>query len=258
MTIFFLKSILSLLLLLVACYGTYAMFGIFGRTGAAPERTEQLKKRHKAAGYGYVVLFLAVSYLCISFLSASRAEPSPRAALHILLALAIIALLVIKVLFVRVYRQFYAQAKTIGILIGVLTFALVGISAGIYLAMSRFGQDPTADKSSFYSLHGPFLAVRQVAGPQALAVRTDRLSIQRGRTLFTARCAACHDPASTRTIIGPGLQGLLRNPKLPASGHPATPESIRFQLRQPMGRMPSFAYLTDDEMNDLIAYLNTL
>jgi hypothetical protein len=257
MTIFFLKSVLSLLALLFAVYGMYTMFEVFGR-GAAAEQAERLKKRHKVAGYGFVLLFVLVSYLCVSFLAASKAEPSSRTALHILLSLLIIALLLTKVFFVRNYRQFYGHAKIIGITLGVLTFALVGISAGFYLTVSRFGQDRTVDKSVYYSLRGPLLAVRQIAGPGAAAIRTDQSSIARGRTLFASRCAACHDPASTRTIVGPGLKGLLRNPLLPVSGHPATPESIRFQLRQPMGRMPSFAYLSDDEMNDLIAYLNTL
>ncbi len=257
MTIFLLKSILSLLVLLFAGYGLYAMFEIFGR-GVAASQADRLKKRHKAAGYAYALLFLAVSYLCVGFLAASKTEPSSRTALHIVLALAIIALFIVKVLFVRRYRQFYGMAKTIGIALGVLTFVLVGITAGFYLTVSRFGRDHTVDKSAFYSLRGPFLAVRQIAGPAALAIRTDRMSIARGRDLFASRCAACHEPSSTRTIVGPGLKGLLRNPVLPVSGHPATPESIRFQLRQPLGRMPSFAYLSDDELNDLIAYLNTL
>ncbi len=257
MTIFFLKSILSLISLLPASYAIYAMFELFGRTAAA-DQAERLKRRHKAAGYGFVLLFILISYLCIGFLAASKAELSSRSALHVLLSLTIIVLFVLKVLFVRRYRQFYAQAKTIGILMAALIFTLVGLSAGFYLTVSRFGQDHTVDKSAFYSLRGPVLAVRQIAGPAAQEIRTDPLSIERGRTLFAARCSACHDPASTRTIIGPGLKGLLRNPKLPVSGHPATPESIRFQLRQPMGRMPSFSYLSDDEMNDLIAYLNTL
>ncbi len=54
------------------------------------------------------------------------------------------------------------------------------------------------------------------------------------------------------------LEWLLKRPALPKSGHPATAESIRFQLRQPMGSMPSFADLTGDETEDLIAYRNTL
>ncbi len=257
MTIFLLKSVLSLLALAFAVFCMYSMLEALGR-GADAERTERLKHRHRVSGYGFALVVVLVSYLCIGFLAASKAEPSSRTVLHVLLALVIIALFLLKLSFVHRYRQFYGQARTIGMAMGILTFALVGISAGFYLTVSRFGQDPTADRSVFYSLRGPFLAVRQIASPSAAVVRTDRLSIARGRTLFVLRCAACHDPSSTRTIVGPGLKGILRNPVLPVSKHPATPESIRFQLRQPLGRMPSFAYLSDDEINDLIAYLNTL
>ena len=167
-------------------------------------------------------------------------------------------LFIVKVLFVRVYRQFYAHARTIGIVMGVMSFVLVGISAGHYLAVSGFGKDRSVDKSVFYELKGPFLRVVGTGTPSFAAIRTDHLSIERGRTLFRSRCASCHDPLTTNTIVGPGLKGLLRSPTLPVSKHPATAESLRFQLRQPLGRMPSFAYLSEDEMNDLIAYLNTL
>jgi len=256
-TIFLLKSVLSLLLLLPAAYGMYAMYTLFGRAPDA-DRAASLRRRHRAAGYVFVLLFLAVSYLCVAFAVAARTEPSPRASLHILLALAILALLMVKVLFLRLFRQFYEQAKTIGTMIGVLSFVLVGISAGYFLAVSRLGQDRTMDRSAGYALRGPFLAVTQVGRPVSEAVRTDRRSIERGQSLFASRCSACHDPHSTRVIVGPGLEGLLRKPKLPASGHPATAESIRFQLKQPLGRMPSFAYLSPEEVEDLIAYLNTL
>lgn len=257
MTIFQLKSLLSLLLLGLAALGMCAMLEVFGKEAPA-ERAAQLKRRHRVAGWSYILLFAIISYLCISFLAATRTEPSPRTALHILLSLAIIALVIVKVLALRRYRQFYAMARPIGIALGVLTVALVGLSAGIHLTVTRFGQDRTADRSAIYAFRGPFLAVRQVAAPGTAAIRTDRRSIERGQALFAARCAACHDPGSTRTVVGPGLQGLLRNPVLPVSRHPATAESIRFQLRQPLRGMPSFAFLSEDEMDDLIAYLNTL
>ena len=257
MTIFFLKSVLSVLMLLPAVYGMYAMYAVFGQTPVA-EHVARQKRRHRAAGYFFIVLLLIVTYLCVTFAMAARTEPSPRASLHILLALAIVALLMVKVLFLRRFRQFYEQAKAIGTVIGILSFVLVGISAGYYLAVSRLGQDRTMDRSASYALSGPFLTVKEIGGLESGAVRTDRRSIERGRVLFVSRCAACHDPKSTRTVVGPGLQGLLKNPKLPVSGNPATAESIRFQLKQPLGRMPSFAYLSHDEVEDLIAYLNTL
>jgi mono/diheme cytochrome c family protein len=256
-SIFTLKSILAVLMLGLAGYGMYTMMTVFGRD-AANLPVDRLKRRHKAAGYLYIALVLFVSYLCIGFAAASRAEMTPRAALHALLALTIIALFPLKVLFVRVFPRFYGHARTVGIVIGVTSFVLAGLSGGYFLAVSRCGQDRTIDRSVHYALRGPLLMVEQTGRPEITAIRTDRQSIERGRGLFGSRCAACHDPHSTRTIVGPGLQGLLRQPKLPVSGHPATAESIRFQLRQPLRGMPSFSYLSDDEMNDLIAYLNTL
>lgn len=257
MTIFLIKSFLSLLLLFFAGLSMYTMFEIFGRSSSAAS-AGNLKKLHKASGYVYVLLFVLVSYLCIGFMMASKAEHSSRVALHVVLAYSLIVLLILKVLFVRVYRQFYSHARTIGIVMGVMSFVIVGISAGYYLAVSGLGKDRSVDKSAFYELKGPFLRVVGTGSPSFATIRTDRLSIERGRALFLSRCSSCHDPVSTNTIVGPGLKGLLKNPTLPISKHPATAESVRFQLRQPTGRMPSFAYLSDDEMGDLIAYLNTL
>jgi mono/diheme cytochrome c family protein len=256
-TLFLLKSLLSLPLLVLAIYGMVTMFEVLDR-GTAPVRTDRLRKRHKVSGYIFILLFLLITYLCIGFTAASRTELSPRAALHVLLALSIIALFLVKVLFVRIYRQFYGQARTIGVILGIMSVVLIGLSAGYYLTVSRFGTDRSLDKSASYVLRGPFLAVKQTGTPGVAAIRTDRLSIERGRSLFASRCSACHDPLSTRTIVGPGFRGLLRNPLLPISKNPATAESIRFQLRQPRGAMPSFAYLSEDEISDLLAYLNTL
>jgi hypothetical protein len=255
-TIFFIKSILSLLLLATAVYGMYSMFQVFG--GAVAGSVERIKLRHKVSGYLSVLVLLFISYLCIGFAAASKAEPSSRAVVHIALALSIMTLFAIKVLFIRRFRQFYAQAKTIGIVIGVMSIVMIGISGGYFLTMTRFGQDRSADKSVYYRLERPFLTIARISGPGAASIRTDRMSIGLGKTLFMARCSSCHDPLSTRTIVGPGLKGLLKGPTLPKSGHPATAASIRFQLRQPLGVMPSFAYLTEDEVEDLIAYLNTL
>jgi cytochrome c1 len=42
------------------------------------------------------------------------------------------------------------------------------------------------------------------------------------------------------------------------SHYPATPENIVSQLMKPFGQMPSFDYLSDEEIEDLLAFLNTL
>ncbi len=234
----------------------YSMYALFGRTPDA-SRAPSYRKRHRAAGYAFLILLLLISYLCIDFAVGARVEPSPRASLHMLLAFVVTGLLIVKISFLRLFRQFYDQAKTMGTVIGILTFALVGVSAGYYLAVSRLGLDKTMDRSANYSFRGPLLEVK-LTGLPSERIRTDSRSIERGLIMFESRCANCHDAHSARTIIGPGLQRILKNQKLPVSGHPATAESIRFQLKQPAGRMPSFAYLSPDEVDDLIAYLNTL
>jgi len=257
MTIFLLKSMLSLLLLGLAGFSMYTMLTVFGREKSGLP-VERLKARHAVSGYLFLFLVLFISYLCIGFTIASRLEPTPRGALHALLALSIMALLLVKVLFVRTFRRFYDQARTIGIVMFILSFVMVGLSGGYYLAVSKFGRDRTMDRSASYALRGPWLTVAATGRPGRTEIRSDRGSIERGRTLFNTRCVACHDPFSTRTIVGPGLQGMLRRPALPASGRPATAENVLHQLRQPLGRMPSFAYLSDSEREDLLAYLNTL
>ena len=257
MTIFFIKSLLAMLLAVMACASLFTMLEIFGRPKPSAS-VDRLKRLHKVSGYLYLCLLLFISYLCIGFVAASRSDPSPRASLHIILALTILVLFVLKTVFVRAYRQFYSHVKAIGIVMAIMSFVLVGISGGYYFVESRLGRDQTVDKSVYYALTGPLLLVKKIGTPGILSVLTDPQSVGRGRILFNTKCSACHDPNSTNTIVGPGLKGLLRNPVLPISRHPATAESIRFQLRQPMGRMPSFAYLSEDEMDDLIAYLNTL
>jgi len=88
-------------------------------------------------------------------------------------------------------------------------------------------------------------------------VRTDQDSIEVGKLLFDSRCRKCHDPY--KDVGFPvGLHGILKKKSLPVSGKPATPENIAKQIRHPFYEMPEFTDLSDDDILDLIAYLNTL
>ncbi|GAB4547097.1 MAG: hypothetical protein Fur0020_15450 [Thermodesulfovibrionia bacterium] len=89
-------------------------------------------------------------------------------------------------------------------------------------------------------------------------LRTDAESINKGRELFNSKCAFCHDPNSTNTVVGPGLKGILKGGKLPISKRLATPDNIVRQLKEPYRDMPSFSYLSEDEIENIIAYLNTI
>jgi len=79
----------------------------------------------------------------------------------------------------------------------------------------------------------------------------------KGKAVFE-KCAMCHNADSTAKKLGPGLKGLFKKAKL-QNGQKATEANIRARIEGGGGGMPSYkAMLTDQEKDDLIAYLKTL
>lgn len=80
-----------------------------------------------------------------------------------------------------------------------------------------------------------------------------------GKKVFTDNCTACHSASTNQTIAGPGLKGLYKNPKLPATGKPVNDANVRKQILNGGGGMPGFkGQLSDVDVDNLIAYLKTL
>lgn len=250
MSIFLIKSLLSIPLVLLTLFGMFTMFEIFGRNERRYS-AEKLRRLHSISGMLYIILFILISYYCISFIARTQTELSPRGAIHALLSSAIFLLICIKIVVVRRYRQFYEHAKNIGVMIVLLSFLTTGSSAGFYLfAYGAMENNVTARQPD--RKPAPGVAARK------WIVRKDAESIKLGKEIFDSKCLVCHDPFSTRTTVGPGHKGIMKNAFLPVSKRPATPENIANQLRNPLGKMPSFAYLTDEEIIEIIAYMNTL
>lgn len=169
-----------------------------------------------------------------------------------------LVLLILKMLFVHVYRQYYNYLKITGFFIAFFTFLITGISGGHYLLISEFGTDDSFDKIMKYEKRTDQAGFTNTTEDAGFTINTDPESIRRGKILFDAKCSFCHNARSTEEIVGPGLKGVLKNRTLPASGRRATPGNIIRQFKQPFNRMPSFEYLSVKEISDIIAYLNTL
>lgn len=244
MPIFLLKSLLSILLLVLTLFSFLTMLEVFGRESRFD--LERLKRLHRLNGKIYLFLYILITYFCVDFIIKTKAEPSPRATFHGVFALSIITLLFLKFSFVRFYKKFYNWAKILGILIGLLTIGMIGTSAGYYLLISKFGMDLPVKKEE------------KKVEEKKFFVKTDLESIKKGQELYESKCYFCHDAFSTKWEVGPGHKGILKNPLLPVSKKPATPENIANQLRNPYKDMPSFSYLSDEDVLNLIAYLNTL
>jgi mono/diheme cytochrome c family protein len=78
----------------------------------------------------------------------------------------------------------------------------------------------------------------------------------RGAAVYQAKCARCHYPTSTRPLNGPGLQALTKLKAMP-SGAPPTDERLTAVILHGRQTMPGTP-LTDDQLNDMLAYLHTL
>jgi mono/diheme cytochrome c family protein len=77
-----------------------------------------------------------------------------------------------------------------------------------------------------------------------------------GAAVFQAKCARCHYPTTTQPLHGPGLQAITKIKAMP-SGAPPTDERLTNVILNGRGMMPATP-LTDEQLNDLLAYLRTL
>lgn len=78
----------------------------------------------------------------------------------------------------------------------------------------------------------------------------------RGATVFQVKCARCHYPTTTSSLHGPGLQALTKLKAMP-SGAPPTDERLADVVLHGRGMMPATP-LSDEQLQDLLAYLRTL
>ena len=250
MHIFSIKSLLSLVMLFMVLIAGFTMFEVFGRTEKR-FNAGTLQKAHRLNGMAFLLLYSLIAYFCLDFLVRTRTELSARAAFHLVFAVAVILLVILKILIATVYRQLYGRLQTIGMILLFATFGMIGTSAGYYLLTTHMGRELPAQKA-------PGQPKEVLPDEQKIAVGKDPVRIARGKEIYETKCTLCHDPAGYDKVVGPGHKHLLKNPDLPISKRPATPENVIRQLRTPFRDMPSFADLTDDQIQDLLAYLNTL
>jgi cytochrome c len=80
---------------------------------------------------------------------------------------------------------------------------------------------------------------------------------EKGKEVFQ-QCSVCHNADSTEKKMGPGLKGLFSREKM-NNGKKPTEANVRQKIDEGGNGMPAYKeMLSDDEKDDLIAYLKTL
>ncbi len=80
---------------------------------------------------------------------------------------------------------------------------------------------------------------------------------EKGKEVFQ-QCAVCHNADSAEKKMGPGLKGLFKKEKL-TNGKKPTDANVRAKIDEGGNGMPAYKdMLSDQEKDDLMAYLKTL
>lgn len=80
-----------------------------------------------------------------------------------------------------------------------------------------------------------------------------------GRKLYDNYCDRCHEPYSSRGKKGPSMKGVFKKQYMSVSGLPANDERMTDIVKNGRAKMEGFRQvMTDQQIQDLLAYLHTL
>ena len=255
MSFFAIKTALAVLLVAAGLTAAISMLTLMGK----PEKRMSipaLMRVHKTAGYVFVGLLLVLAVMGVRYLAAVGDNLALRGVLHWILAAALILIHALKLAIVRTFKQFVKFAPVLGMTVITMALLVATISAGFFAITRREALTPVVEQPAAEAEAGR-PAVEAVE-PTAEATQPTG-NPEHGKVAFARNCSNCHNADSTESGIGPGLAGLFERAELPSSGKPVTRENVRDQIITPMANMPSFqSYISDHDLTDLLAYVETL
>jgi hypothetical protein len=132
MSDYWIKTIFAILLLGAGLVSFLSMMARFGRPGDEI-RSERLRRLHKTAGYVYIALLAPLAFFGANFLIEMGDGLSTRGTLHFVVAAALLAILLLKFLIVKSYRQLLRYASTLGMAVFSLTLVIFLITAVYFI-----------------------------------------------------------------------------------------------------------------------------
>jgi mono/diheme cytochrome c family protein len=247
MSYFHVKSWIALLVMGAGVTALASMLALMGRSDRRL-RAERLRGIHRASGYAFAALIVVAAIMGLRYLGAVGDALPLRGVIHWVVAALLVVVLGLKIVVVRLARQFLKFVPVLGLIVFSLVFVVVVVSAVFFLVTGGAVGGLSAPASA---------GSRAARVERGTAIAAGDAS--RGEILFELHCSFCHHPDSGEAKVGPGLANLMAPGRLLSSGAAATPESVLAQLVDPMGSMPSFAEtLSEAELNDVMAYLARL
>lgn len=162
------STIISMVFLIVGAIAVYMMLAVQGR--GQPGNYQHFSRLHKWCGWLFLLLFAGMFILMLERVEDYWEETSPRIALHVTFATALLFLVVLKALIPRFFPKLSRHLFAIGITVYLSGFTMVWITAGYYLIW-EYEEAP-------YIHHGEM--------PEHM------LDLELGKQLFINKCSTCH------------------------------------------------------------------
>src|ERR1700691_5496391 len=155
-------------------FGAAAVWLIFeaSRRTHNPTARDRIIQAHRMAGYLFIALFCIMTWFMIARNQNGPDELSIRPMLHILIAMVLAPLLLVKVLIARYYKSFTTALVPLGLTIFILGFVLIASSAGPYLLRRA--------------------TVKEIS-MQTVNMEGVKIDLESSEALTQKRCSRCHN-----------------------------------------------------------------
>lgn len=162
------SSLLATLLLVIGGVTVLIMLEMTGKVKDSPRRKGWIML-HRILGYLFLILFASMLVFMVVKAGGFQEELPARAMIHIVLALLLVPLIMIKIVVARRHAQLGTKLIMLGLAIFGLAFGLTGITAG------------------YYALHRSDYKYAVLS-----SVDDDILNVEIGQKITNRKCSKCH------------------------------------------------------------------
>ena len=137
MSPYVLKTVLATALVAVGLVSFFSMMALQGRLEKKGDPAK-LRRIHRRVGLVFILLLVPLVFLGERFVKEMGDGLSTRAVFHMVLAVSLVSLLLLKVLIVRFFRSFLKVASGLGMALFVMMLVIYLITAG-FLFLQKAG-----------------------------------------------------------------------------------------------------------------------
>ena len=209
------STALGLVFLTLSVASVFLMYKLWGypyneetHTSTAPRSLTLL---HRCIGYSYRIIYLIMMWHMVPRLWSYQVELPARTVAHLMLAISIGVLLLVKITIVRFCSHFSSAIPYIGTTIMLFTFLLIGLSVPFTLR-EHFLQSGTHvaggnvfSDENLQRVH-TLLKTAGMAEDVPVAALASKDVLREGRSVLLSKCVFCHD-----------LRTILAKPRTPSS-----------------------------------------